>query len=368
MRPMPLREMHLSMGATMTEWAGGEWCHIYKDATEEHNATRERVALFDWTPLGEVEVRGPRALDFIDYIVTNHVRDLRLGQVRYSAIAASDGTLMDDCTVYMLRPDHIQMIHGIREDLAWFRTVAPDFGVELADITERRVVASLQGPASFRTLSRLTPVNLTPMRWFHFTYAPVAGILCRISRTGYHGELGYEIATTPPEGEKLWRALLDSGAQEGLLPAGFGAVDTLRLEKGYLVPLVDFNPAERRVNVLESGLGWAVDFDKGDFVGREALLRARDEGVRRAILHFESEHGGIAEGDPVLDGERTVGVVHSGAVAPTVGRFIGFALISPPYDIGSALSVRTAAGVVPIRIARKGQYDPNNDRPRARPR
>ena len=368
MRPMPLRDMHLSMGARMTEWAGGEWCDIYKDATEEHIATRERVALFDWTPLGEVEIRGPRALDFVDYIVTNHVRDLRLGQVRYSAIAAADGALMDDCTLYMLRPDHLQMIHGIREDMAWFRAVAPDFGVELADITEQRVVASLQGPAAFRTLRRLTTVSLAPLRWFHFTYALVAGILCRISRTGYHGELGYEIATAPHEGEKLWRALLDSGAAEGLMPAGFGAVDPLRLEKGYLTPLVDFDGAEKRVNVLESGLGWAVDFDKGDFVGREALLRARDTGARRAIAHFESKQGGIAEGDAVMDGERAVGAVHSGALAPTVGRFLGFALLSPPYDIGSALSVRTSDGDVPVRLVRKGQYDPNNDRLRAHPR
>jgi aminomethyltransferase len=366
MRPLPLREMHLAMGATMTEWAGGEWCDIYKDATEEHSATRERVALFDWTPLGEVDIRGPRALDFVDYLVTNHVRDLRLGQVRYTPIAMADGTLLDDSTVYFLRPDHIQMIHGLRPDLEWFQQVAKNFGVELADITEQRVVASLQGPASFRTVSRLTTANLAPMRWFHFTYAMVGEIPCRISRTGYHGELGYEIAAPPERGEKLWRLLLDAGAQEGLMPAGFGAVDTLRLDKGYLVPLVDFDHRERRVNVLESGLGWAVDFEKADFVGKAALMLARDKGLMRGIVYFESDAAGIAEGDPVLDGDRPVGMVHSGAVTPTVGHFVGFALVSPPRKVGDTLAVRTRDGTVPIRVVRKGLYDPNNERLRAR--
>lgn len=368
MRPMPLREMHLAMGATMTEWADGEWCFIYKDATEEHVACRERVALFDWTPLGEVEIRGPRALDFVDYLVTNRVRDLRLGQVRYTPIAESDGTLLDDSTIYMLRPDHIQMIHGLRPDLEWFQEVAKDFGVELTDVTEQRVVASLQGPASHRTLSRLTPVNLAPMKWFHFTYAMVGDILCRISRTGYHGELGYEIAAPPEQGEKLWGLLLDSGKKEGLMPAGFGAVDPLRLEKGYLTPLVDFDAAEKRVNVLESGLGWAVDFGKADFVGKGPLVRARDEGLKQAIVYFDSDGAGIAEGDAVLDADRTAGVVLSGAVTPTVGRFIGFARVAPPREIGTTLTVRTGAGAVPIRVAKKGLYDPNNDRLRAHPR
>lgn len=367
MRPLPLREMHLAMGATMTTWADGEWCFIYKDATEEHIACRERVALFDWTPLGEVAIRGRRALDFVDYLVTNRVRDLRLGQVRYTPIAQPDGTLLDDSTIYFLRPDQINIVHGLRPDLEWFQEVALDYDVEITDVTERRVVASLQGPASFRTLSRLTTANLAPLRWFHYTYALVGEIQCRISRTGYHGEIGYEIAAPPEQGEELWRLLLDSGASEGLMPAGFGAVDPLRLEKGYLTPLVDFDGGEKRVNVRESGLDWAVDFSKADFVGKQALLRARDEGQRRAIVYFESDSPAIAAGDPVLDGGREVGVVRSGAVTPTVGRFIGFALVAPPRPIGAGLDVRTAAGTVPIRVARKGLYDPANDRLRAQP-
>ena len=368
MRPLPLREMHLALGASMTSWADGEWCFIYKDATEEHIACRERVALFDWTPLGEIEIRGPRAQDFVDYLVTNRVRDLRLGQVRYTPIALPDGTLLDDSTIYFLRPDHIHIVHGLRPDLEWFQEVAQDFGVELRDVTEERVVASLQGPASYRTLSRLTTAHLAPMRWFHFTYASVGGILCRISRTGYHGEIGYEIAAPPQDGEKLWRLLLDSGAQEGLMPAGFGAVDPLRLEKGYLTPLVDFDGDQKRVNVLESGLGWAIDFGKDSFVGKEALVRARDEGLERAIVYFESADGGIAAGDAVLDGDQVVGVVRSGAVTPTVGRFIGFALVAPPREIGAVLAVRTSSGLAPIRVAKKGLYDPDNERLRASPR
>ena len=369
MRLMPLREMHLAMGATMTEWADGEWCFIYKDATEEHIACRERVALFDWTPLGEVDIRGPRALDFVDYLVTQRVRDLRLGQVRYSPIAQPDGTLLDDSTIYFLRPDHLQMIHGLRPDLLWFEQVAGDFGVALVDTTEARVVASLQGPASYRTLSRLTTANLKPLAWFHFTYAMVGDIMCRISRTGYHGELGYEIAAPPHQGERLWRLLLDSGAQEGLMPAGFGAVDPLRLEKGYLTPLVDFDGGKNRVNVLESGLGWAVDFGKDDFSGKEALVRSRDEGLQQAIIYFESPAGGIAIDDPVLDGDRTIGVVLSGAVTPTVGRFIGFARVAPPREVGTELAVRTGSGTtVPIRVAKKGLYDTDNERLRTKPR
>lgn len=367
MRPLPLRDMHLAMGATMTEWADGEWCYIYKDATEEHIACRERVALFDWTPLGEVDIRGARALDFVDYLVTNRVRDLRLGQVRYTPIAEPDGTLLDDSTVYMLRPDHIQVIHGLRPDLDWFGQVARDFGVQLTDITEQRVVASLQGPASYRTLSRLTAVNLAPMKWFHFTYALVGDIQCRISRTGYHGEIGYEISCAPEQGEALWGLLLESGKQEGLMPAGFGAVDPLRLEKGYLTPLVDFGPGEKRVNVLESGLGWAVDFSKKDFVGKDALMRAREEGLKRAIIYFDAEADGIAEGDAILDGEQQVGVVLSGMVTPTVGRFIGFARVEPPRPVGARLSVRIGGGTVPITVARKGLYDTSNDRLRAKP-
>src|SRR5260370_33807902 len=124
MRPLPLREMHLALGASMTNWADGEWCFIYKDATEEHVACRERVALFDWTPLGEIEIRGPRAQDFVDYLVTNRVRDLRLGQVRYTPIALPDGTLLDDRTIYFLGPDHIPIVHGLRPDLGWVPRVA----------------------------------------------------------------------------------------------------------------------------------------------------------------------------------------------------------------------------------------------------
>jgi aminomethyltransferase len=300
--------------------------------------------------------------------VTNRTRDLRLGQVRYTPIAQPDGTLLDDSTIYFLRPDHLQMVHGLRPDLEWFQEVARDFGVTLTDITETRVVASLQGPASYRVLKSLTTANLAPMRWFHFTYATVGGITCRVSRTGYHGELGYEIAAPPEQGERLWQQLMEAGQAEGIMPAGFGAVDPLRLEKGYLTPLVDFDAGENRVNVLESGLGWAVDFAKDDFVGKAALEQARDEGLRQAIVYFDSDGDGIEIGDAVLDGESRVGVVLSGAVTPTVGRFIGFARVAPPRQIGDTLAVQSAAGPVPIRIARKGLYDPENDRLRARPR
>jgi aminomethyltransferase len=364
MRKLPLHELHSSLGATWGDWADSEWPDHYKDAVQEHLATRERAGLFDWTALREVQIRGEEALAFAGELLTNRVDDLLLGQVRYSPMIDDKGGVIDDTTLYLLAPGHLHLIYGLGTDLPWIMEQAKRFKVEVREVSDDRVMPSLQGPRALDILQRLTTANLGALRYYHFTHATVAGISeARIARIGYHGERGYEVSVPTEHGEKLFSAILEAGQPDGIMPCGMATVDTLRMEKGFYLPDTDFTP---ELNAVEARFTWACDFNKRSFSGKDALERVQEEGPKRQLVHFKVEGDTVPQLDDAvsLDGKR-VGRVTSACACPSVGAVLGFAQVATPASSeGTLLEVDRGGSKMSVRLVRKPVFDPENRRPR----
>jgi aminomethyltransferase len=324
----PLFDEHVAAGGKMVPFAGWEMPVQYTTGiTAEHRAVREAAGLFDVSHMGELEVHGERALEFAQFVTTNDVSRLEAWQAQYSTLLNEDGTLLDDLLVYRL-PDHVLLVvNGSNKDrdLAWIRQYADRFGVEVRDRTDEIALLAIQGPKAAGIVARLTDHPLEEIRYYRFATGTVAGIEALISRTGYTGEDGFELYVPAAEAVALWRRLLDAGRDDGLVPAGLGARDSLRLEMGYALY---GNDLDERRTPLEAGLGWVVKLDKGEFVGRDALRRRKEEGVRERLAGFRlRERGFPRPGYAVRVGGEPVGEVTSGVVSPSLGEGIGMAYL-----------------------------------------
>ncbi|HEX2188868.1 MAG TPA: glycine cleavage system aminomethyltransferase GcvT [Longimicrobiaceae bacterium] len=350
----PLHAEHLALGAKMVPFAGYEMpVHYPAGITAEHNAVRRAAGLFDVSHMGEFTVRGERALDFVQHVSTNDAAKLEPGQAQYSTLVNDQGKLLDDLLVYRF-PDHYMLVvNGANreKDWAWVSRFAGEFGVELADRTDEVALLALQGPAAQAILSRLTDADLESIRYYRFAEGTVDGVPAVVSRTGYTGEDGFELYVDAGDAAGLWRRILEAGADEGILPAGLGCRDSLRLEMGYALYGSDLDEG---TTPLEAGLGWVVKTDKGPFVGRDALLRQKEEGVGRKLVGFVlRERGFPRHGYPVtVDGVR-VGEVASGVLSPTLGQGIGMAYVpasaaKPGTEIGIVIRDRA----VPAEVVR----------------
>jgi aminomethyltransferase len=338
----PLHECHLEAGARLVPFAGWEMPVQYGGVVEEHRAVRERAGLFDVSHMGEIEVWGPAATDFLQSLTPNDVTRLVPGQAHYSALLTESGTFLDDLLVYRLGDERFLLVvnAGPREgDLEWIRTHAPERGVEVTDRSEETALIALQGPRSSSILAPLTTVDLGALRYYHFIEGTVGGVEVLLSRTGYTGEDGFEIYADPTSAPGLWRRLLDTGAGEGLVPAGLGARDTLRLEAGMLLSGQDF---DRQITPLEVGLGWIVKLKKGPFVGSEALARQKAAGVPRRLVGFTLVERGIARHGHPVTADGSAGTVTSGGWSPTLEKAIGLAMMEPPVE-GSDRTLRIEA-------------------------
>jgi aminomethyltransferase len=364
MRTLPLHDLHSRLGATWGDWADSEWPDHYVEPAEEHRATRERAGLFDWTALREVQIRGDEALAFAAELLTNRVDDLLLSQVRYSPMTDDQGGVIDDTTLYFLAPGHLHLIYGLGTDLPWIMEQAKRFKVQVREVSDERVMPSLQGPRAQDILQRLTRANLAGLRYYHFTHATVAGIPdARIARIGYHGERGYEVSVPTAEGERLFTALLEAGKDDGIRPCGMATVDTVRMEKGFYLPDTDFTP---QLNAVEARFTWACDFTKPVFNGKAALERVQREGPRRQLVHFRVEGSSVPQfDDPVSLAGRAVGRVTSACFCPTVGAVLGFAQVETAASReGTTLEVDRGGEKVPVKLVRKPVFDPENRRPK----
>ncbi|HEV2147962.1 MAG TPA: glycine cleavage system aminomethyltransferase GcvT [Longimicrobiaceae bacterium] len=350
----PLHGEHLALDAKMVPFAGYEMPVQYPSGiTAEHNAVRQAAGLFDVSHMGEFVVRGERALDFVQHVSTNDASKLEVGQAQYSTLLNDDGKLLDDLLVYRYPGHYMLVVNGANrdKDWAWVSRFAAEFGVELADRTDDIALLALQGPKAQQILTKLTDADLDAIRYYRFMEGTVDGVPATISRTGYTGEDGFELYVDAADAPAVWRRILDAGAGEGVLPAGLGCRDSLRLEMGYALYGSDLDEG---TTPLEAGLGWVVKLDKGPFVGREALQRQKEAGVRRRLVGFVlKERGFPRHGYPVsVNGERA-GEVTSGVLSPTLGYGIGMAYVpaeaaKPGTEIGIVIRDRA----VPAEVVR----------------
>jgi aminomethyltransferase len=282
---------------------------------------RERCGLFDVSHMGEFLVRGDRAADFVSYVTSNDVAALAIGQVHYSTILNDRGTIEDDCLVYRFA-DHLMMVvnaSNVTKDFAHIARHAASFGVTLDDVSDDMGLLALQGPRAAQILQPLTAADLAQIGYYHFVEGDVGGMPMIISRTGYTGEDGFELYHDVRYSSRLWDLLVGAG---DVTPAGLGARDTLRLEMGMALY---GNDIDDTTTPLEANLGWLVKLAKGDFVGRDALVRQKEAGVPRKLVGFiPDDRRSIARhGYDVVSGGAPAGVVRSGTMSPTLGYPIG---------------------------------------------
>jgi aminomethyltransferase len=331
-RRTPLHEVHVSLGAKMVPFAGFEMPVQYPSGiTAEHRSVREDVALFDVSHMGEFMIRGPQAIDFINYVTTNDVAALSVGQAHYSTILNDGGTIVDDCLVYRF-PDHLMMVVNASnkdKDLAHITAHMDRFDCSIEDVSDSIALLALQGPRAQKVMAQYTDVNLDDIAYYHFQVATVAGVPDVIlSRTGYTGEDGFELYFDASRAVEIWTALMSDGS---VVPAGLGARDTLRLEMGMALYGNDIDDG---TTPYEAGLGWLVKLKKGDFVGKAALERQKAAGIPRKLVGFTMPDRAFPRhGYPVSCAGTSSGEVRSGTMSPSLGIAIGTAYL--PFDMAS---------------------------------
>jgi len=348
----PLHAFHVAHGGRIVDFAGWEMPVQYRSILEEHKAVRRAAGLFDVSHMGEVDVRGPEALKFLNRLVTNDVAKLFPGRVLYSPMCYANGGVVDDLLVYMRGAnDYFLCINAgnIDKDLAWIREQAKAFNVTITDRSADYALLAVQGPKAVAIVQSLTGVKLDAIKYYHFTEGEVAGVQCLLSRTGYTGEDGFELYHPAADAERLAKALLEAGAPHGLELAGLGARDSLRLEAGY--PLYGHELSEE-ISPLTAGLGWTVKLDKaGGFIGSEALAHEAKIGSVRHVVFFKTGDRRIVRaGAHVTDaGESTVGSVLSGTLSPVLNEAIGSAIVGTSTVVRK-LAVDIRGAKIPLTL------------------
>ena len=357
LRRTPLYDEHKALGARLVPFAGYEMPVQYEGITAEHEAVRNRAGLFDVSHMGEVVFRGPQAEEAVQLLVTRDVSRLAVGQAGYAAVCLPNGGTVDDVLVYRRPEDLLIVVNAANRegDLAHFLEHAGDLDVEIVDESDAWALLALQGPESEGILQNLTEADLSALRYYRYETGEVDGYYAVISRTGYTGEDGFELYVRPGDAAAIWRRLVEAGAT----PAGLGARDTLRLEAGMCLYGNELDP---ETTPLEAGIGFAVHLDKErGFVGREALEKEKDEGLRKKLVGFEVEGRGIARhAYPVKAGGEIVGRVTSGTRSPTLGKAIGLALVSPEVEDSFEVEVRgkgVAARAVPLPFYKRDRKE-----------
>ncbi len=354
----PLYEAHRRLGARMVPFGGWEMPVQYSSIMEEHRAVRGRAGLFDVSHMGEVELTGPGAVATAQRLVTNDVGRLAPGRALYTPMCTPEGGIIDDLLVYKLSDTHLMLVvnaANTAEDLEWIRGHAGR-DVQVADRSAETALLALQGPRAEDILRALTPAPLDAIKYYRFReHVDVAGRPTIVSRTGYTGEDGFEIYARSQDAVSLWDAILDAGRSAGLLPAGLGARDTLRLEAGFLL---HGNDMDKTTSPLEAGLGWTVRLDKGDFIGAEALRRQEAEGLSRRLAGFTLEERVIARhGFAIQRDGAVVGRVTSGSFGPTVEKSIGLGYMVPRWaEPGHRIAAEVRGRAVPGVVAKLPFY------------
>lgn len=345
LKKTPLNNAHRRLGGRMVDFGGWDMPVQYPAGTiEEHLRTRTRAGLFDVSHMGEIDVRGRDAIAFVNRITSNDVTKLVDGQAHYTALTTPEGTVVDDLLVYRFSEDHLFLVVNAGttdKDWEWIKSHHVGESVELKNVSAEYCQLALQGPEALSILEKLTNEPISEIKYYHFSIGKVDNVESIISRTGYTGEDGFEVYGPAEEGERLWNKILEAGnfgSDDGILPAGLGARNTLRLEAG--MALYGHELTET-TTLLEANLGWICKLDKGDFIGRDVLARQKETGLKRKLVGFEVTERGIARDDyDVVINDQRVGKVTSGSPAPYLKKNIGFAYLPIEFtNVGQEIKI-----------------------------
>ncbi|KAA0209975.1 glycine cleavage system aminomethyltransferase GcvT [Ignavibacteria bacterium CHB1] len=347
--------IHKNLGAKLVDFAGFEMPVQYESIVKEHLAVRESVGVFDVSHMGEVEVSGDGAFEFLQNLTTNDISKLNPNGVQYSAMCNENGGIIDDLLVYNMNDKYMLVINAsnIDKDLSWMREQA-DSNVTISDISDSTSLLAVQGRHSLNVLRKICGVDLSGLKYYTFTEGSIEGIPVLISRTGYTGEeIGFELyfSSDVDTSEKIWKVLFDAGSEFDIKPVGLGARDTLRLEFAYRLY---GNDMDETTNPIEAGLGWITKLSKGNFIGSEAISAVKDRGISRKLVGFiidgrlPARHGY----EVYKDGIKT-GYVTSGSLSPVLQKNIGLAYVSKDNsEIGGTIEINIRGKMASAEIVK----------------
>jgi aminomethyltransferase len=367
MNSTPFTKFHIELGAKMVPFAGYNMPIEYTGINDEHITVREKVGVFDVSHMGEVWVKGPNALDFLQYVTSNDVAALVDGKVQYSCFPNGKGGIVDDLLVYRIDDETYLLVinaANIKKDWEWLSSIAPKFnltpGKELYNASGEIAQLAVQGPLALRAMQKLTNEPIEDMEYYTFKKIEFAGIKeVILSTTGYTGAGGCEIYCANEDAEKLWKAVFDAGKEFGIKPIGLGARDTLRLEMGFCLYGNDINDS---TSPLEAGLGWITKFvDHKNFIDKDYMLKLKADGLKRRLVGFVMEDRGIPRQHyEIVDAQgEVIGEVTSGTMSPMMKNGIGMGYVLTQYakaDTEIFISVRNKnlkAKVVKLPIYKK---------------
>ncbi len=361
LRKTALNATHRAMGAHMVSFGGWDMPVEYSGIVSEHMAVRTCAGLFDVSHMGEVEITGENALKLVQKLTCNDAARLQAGQAQYSGLMNDRGGMVDDLLVHKMSETHYFLcVNAARReaDFDWI-TRQNDTGAEVRNTSDEYSQLAIQGPRSLAILRKLTPIDLSSIKYYWFSRGKVCGTDSIVARTGYTGEDGFEIYFPAAESERIWNEILEAGTAEGLLPCGLGARNTLRLEAGMLLYGHDM---DENTSPLEANLAWICKLNKGPFLGREVLIRQSEQGVRKRLAGFRMIDRGIARDDaPVYLDNSEVGKVTSGSYVPYLKSAIGFAYVPPELaQPGQRVQIqiranRSVAEMVPTPFYRRSK-------------
>jgi len=345
----PLFEIHKKLGAKIVSFSGFEMPLYYRGIVEEHLWVRRKAGLFDVSHMGEIRIRGKEALEFVSFVTSNDPSSLSPYHAQYTLLLNREGGIVDDAILYNLEESYLLVVNAsnIDKDLKWLLSFASHFDIEIEDESESTALLALQGPLSEEVLSSLTTVNLKEVGYFSTKRGDVLGRKAIISRTGYTGEDGFEIFLRKEDASFVFEKILQN---ERVIPAGLGARDTLRLEMGYCLYGDDIDES---VSPLEADLLWVVKMNKGEFVGKEALVEKMKKGPKRRRIGIESEKGIPRKGDKVYFEGKETGYVTSGTFSPSLKRGIAIAYVdSEIANPGNSLEIEIRGKKVKSKIVK----------------
>jgi glycine cleavage system T protein (aminomethyltransferase) len=358
MKHTALYEVHKKLGAKMVEFAGWEMPLSYTGTIEEHRAVRETAGLFDVSHLGRTSLEGKGAEPLLQSLLPNDVRTFKIGSARYSVLLNEDGMILDDIVVYRRSPDRFLLCinaSNTEKDIEWVQARIGMSSAKLLDLTQDMSQLALQGPQAGEVIRRVSDIDREKIKPWQFMEDRVSGVDALIAKTGYTGDIGYEIYLGAGSAKMVWESLLSVGKEFGIKACGLGARDTLRLEAGNLLY---GNDIDETTTPLEAGLEKMIILDKGEFVGRSALLKQKESGVNRRLIGFKLLQKGVPRHDcKIFSDGKEIGIVTSGNFSPFLNNGIGMGYVKTAYaEIGAEILIEIRTKTVPAVVVERPFY------------